>query len=373
MAIRDWFRAGRAPRCQEKELARALGASTARALQYPLSGADSLARGQGYQIYDAMQADAQVRASLNVKKLGVLAAQWELVPDNDSQEACDIAEFIRFNFSYMTGSVISLLWKAMDCFAKGFSVLEQIYELREEQPYQGKFVLKAVKAKDPQLFGFDVDEFLNIKGLNLIVPGEVPTEMPRDKFILYSYNSRYESPWGESDLRSAHQHWFAKTALLKFWSVYLEKYGSPTVMGIYKRGLPPESQDELLEVLEKLQRENALVIPEDVQVQLLQSLQNGGQGYLEAVDYHNKEIARAILGQTLATDEGRRVGSLALGTVHLQVLLLQLQSLRRDLAETVVTEQVIRPLVVMNFGEMAYPHFRFVEQKSKWLEDTAAK
>ena len=80
---------------------------------------------------------------------------------------------------------------------------------------------------------------------------------------------------------------------------------------------------------------------------------------MEAIEFHNREIARSILGQTLTTDEGRRVGSLALGKVHLQVLILQLEAIRRDLADRVMTEQVIRPLIELNFGPENIPRFEF--------------
>lgn len=80
---------------------------------------------------------------------------------------------------------------------------------------------------------------------------------------------------------------------------------------------------------------------------------------MEAVEFHNREMVRSILGQTLTTDEGKRVGSLALGKVHLQVLLLQLEAVRRELADTVMTEQVIRPLVELNFGKAELPRFEF--------------
>ena len=80
---------------------------------------------------------------------------------------------------------------------------------------------------------------------------------------------------------------------------------------------------------------------------------------MEAIDFHNREIARAILGQTLTTDEGRRVGSLAMGKVHLQVLLLQLEAIRRELADVVMNEQIIRPLIELNFGTQELPTFSF--------------
>jgi len=45
----------------------------------------------------------------------------------------------------------------------------------------------------------------------------------------------------------------------------------------------------------------------------------------------------------------------------LQVMLLQMASLRKELADSVVTEQVIRPLVELNFGPGDIPRYRFSE------------
>lgn len=53
------------------------------------------------------------------------------------------------------------------------------------------------------------------------------------------------------------------------------------------------------------------------------------------------------------------MGSLALGKVHLQVLLLQVAAVRAELADRVMTEQVIRPLVELNFGPGQIPRFEF--------------
>ncbi len=80
---------------------------------------------------------------------------------------------------------------------------------------------------------------------------------------------------------------------------------------------------------------------------------------MDALEFHNREMARSILGQTLTTDEGRRVGSLALGKVHLQVLLLQITAIRREIADSLMTEQIIRPLIEMNFGPGPIPRFEF--------------
>jgi phage gp29-like protein len=126
-------------------------------------------------------------------------------------------------------------------------------------------------------------------------------------------------------------------------------------MGRYERGLPLEEQEAMLRALQDIQEHTAVVHPREIEVGLLGGGGEPSQGYMDAIDHHNREMARAIVGQTLTTDEGRRVGSLALGKVHLQVFLLQVNALRRDLADAVLTEQLARPLVEANFGPGLVP------------------
>jgi phage gp29-like protein len=303
-----------------------------------------------------MMLDPLLRSAMTVKRLGALAVPWRIQSANSSADAERRAEFIETMFKNMEGSVNGILYDAMDSLIKGFCVLEKVTEHRN-----GSIVLTAVKPKDPALFGFEVDDYLNITSLTLHVPGETPRELPIEKFIVFSHNRRYGEPHGESDLRAAHRHWAIKRELVKQWAAHLEKYASPTVVGKFRRGLSLEAQNALLDALEKLQRQAAMVHPDDVEVSLLEKRAEWQSAYAEAIDYHNREMARAVLGQTLTTEDSTRVGSLALGKVHLQVLVMQLAGLRKDLAERVMNESIIRPFIQMNFGEGLYPTFVFEE------------
>ncbi len=305
-------------------------------------------------IYEEMMLDPLVKSAMMVKKLGCLAMPWKITAaKNDTGQS----EFIQNMFDDMDGSVNGLLFDALDALSKGFSVLEKIWT----QNRFGQWVLHSAKPKDPALFSFETDRFLNLKSLRLHLAGEEPIVLPKEKFILFAHNQKYGAPEGESDLKSAYKHWKIKRELVNQWSAHLEKFASPTVVGKFKRGMPEESQISLLDSLDKLQRQSAVVHPDDVEVSLLDGARQGQNGYLEAIDYQNREIARSILGQTLTTEDSRRIGSLALGKVHLQVLIMQLAGLRNSLAERVMNEQVIRPLIEINFGAGAYPVFKFDE------------
>lgn len=310
----------------------------------------------GYETYDEMMKDSMVQTVLTLKKLAILAAEHDIVPADSSPEARKRADFAQEAFARMEGSALEIVGQATDAFGKGWSVQELVFEHSG-----GRYWLQAVRPKDPSLFGLKVDPFGKLEGLTLRVPGQSEIALPREKFVVYMHRRTYAQPKGRSDLDAAYRHWVAKQSLLNAWKMHLEKFAMPTVLGKYQRGLSADEQNRILSALQDIQNNTAVVYPSEIEVSLLGGHKEPSTGFQEAIEFHNREIARAVLGQTLTTDEGRRVGSLALGKVHLQILLLQVNSLRREMAESVMTEQVVRPLVELNFGPGHIPRFVFKE------------
>ena len=326
----------------------------------PLSGLapynpDDLITRKGYAVYDRMQTDAQVAACLNVKKFAVLSRGWEVHPLSESAQDIEAADFIRFCLQDMRGSILDALYKALDAVAKGFSVCEINYKVIESGPYRGRIGLASIKAKDPSTLGFELDDYLNVTGLTRLWPSD--GRFSPEKFVVYTHMPRYEDPYGQSDLRAAYMHWWSKDAILGFYNAYLEKYGSPAAKGTYPKGTTKQRQDDLLRVLDKIQQRTAIIIPDDVTVELLEAQRGGEAGYLSALEYHDRQIAKAILGQTLTVDEGVRVGSYAQAKVHMEVMRFHLEKLKRDLEETVAGEQIIRRLIDCNYSHGRCPRF----------------
>jgi len=305
-----------------------------------------------------MQRDAMVQTALTIKKLAVLAAPFRVLPANGSREAARAAEFAQANLEQMEGSVFTLLGNAMEAFASGWSVQECVYRERE-----GRLWLAAVRPKDPSWFGVVTDASGARTALRLHVPGEPERDLPIRKFAVHVHRGSPGRPKGASDLEAAYRHWQSKQALLAAWRLHLERFASPTVLGRFQRGLAPDEVQSMLGALQDLQDRSAILFPSEVEVDTLGGSKESSAGFLDAIEFHNREMARAVLGQTLTTDEGRRVGSLALGKVHLQVLMLQVAALRRELADGLMTEQILRPLTELNFGPGLTPKFVFEEAR----------
>lgn len=332
-----------------EEHAPQLSALQMRALEVP--GVPS--GGLGYHIYDQMQLDSMIQTCLNLKKLGVLAAPWSIQHDG-SAEGKRRSEFVQQQFDLMDGSPHSILYQAMDAFAKGWSVQEILW-----RPVGVQIHLQAVKSKDPSMFGLSLDAYGNLNQLTVQVPGMDRRAVHPAKFVMFAHRASYNMPKGKSDLDPVYLHWKNKQQMMAAWKLHLERYASPTILGKFKRGVTASEQADVLGALRNLHQNTAIVFPEEIQIEPLAGSKESNAAFGDAIDFHNREISRSILGQTLTTDEGRRVGSLALGKVHLQVLLLQLQSLRTQLADLVMTEQIIKPLVQMNFGAGPIPKFVF--------------
>lgn len=332
-----------------------------------LENPDDLVGSKGLAIFSQMELDPQVKACLSIKKASVLARGWEILAvKEDGARGKQVAEFCRLALTGMDGSILSMLNDVSGAVSKGFSLLNLVWKVGTAGPLAGKWVPWVMKPKDPDGFTFEVDDYSNVTA---IVHTGGQRYSPRN-FVIYSYRPAYGNPYGTSDLRACYRNWWSKDFLTRFWNLYLEKFGSPTAVGKFRRGTPRASQDALLDILARIRQQSAIVIPDDQACELLETIRQGDVGYRIAVEFHNREIAKSILGMTLITDDGGQgIGSFALAKVHLDVLRMCLQGYKRDLEETVMVEQVLRPMVAYNFGvDVPVPAFSLGPLEQRELE-----
>lgn len=328
--------------------------------------------GGGYQTYRRMQHDPQVRACLSTKKFAVLSQGWEIHAESEEPEDVAVADFVRDQLDGMKGSILDVLYDVLDALALGMSLAEINYTLIESGEWVGMVGLLSIKSKDPADYQLETDQFLNLTALRG-VQGE---SYDVRKFLIYSYMPAYQNPLGQSDLRAAYQAWRVKHQLLVWWAKYLEKFGMPTVVGSYDatKGYGTDQQRELLGIVAQVHNESAVVLPSDMEMKLLETSRSGGALFEELVAYLDRAIAKSILGQTLTSDSGGGAGgsTFALGSVHQDVLMYYLHKIQRDL-EGAVGEQILKPLVLMNFAAgTACPRFSLGQIDDGRMQTAAA-
>jgi len=327
----------------------------------PVYNPDDLVGKKGLDIYRTMQRrDGQVKAVFMLKKHARLSTPWDIRPeDEDDQDAVDQAEFIKHCFSEMKGNIDSSLLKIWNAMRDGYSVAEINYKILPSGEFKGMIGIDNIKVRKALNYMFKCDEHGNVEEKGLIESGNKP--LPVNKFILFAYNPNdddADSLYGESDFRAAYRYYFSNDIVQRFWNIYLEKYGQPTIIGRYPSGTPKLKQDEYLDILKNIQTNTAIVMPEGLEAELMEATRRGDAGYKEAFNINNTMIARSLLVGTLLMDTGE-TGSWALSKTHFDIFVYILDYLGGETEDTIIREQIIKRLIDFNFPQPKYPYFKF--------------
>lgn len=212
--------------------------------------------------------------------------------------------------------------------------------------------LESIQWHDPCRFTFVADSAGQVAEIEVV---DANLRYPRSRFILYSYQSRYGNPYGESDLIAAYEPYTCKQTIRRMWFVALDRFGTPTPVVTFPRSA---SQDDINKIVGSASRSgtaSALSIPEGWRIDAPLDLGRvePGAAFVTAIRYEDEQIARAIPGQDLTTGGGNGTGSYALGKVSQGVSDDWIQSLRADLAERVLTAQVAKTITLFAVGPNA--------------------
>ncbi len=299
------------------------------------------ARQQGIKIFEDMLYEARVASEMQKRKLAVIGKEWDIIPASDEPQDQEIADFVKKvfeNFSHDRGRQALLAG-----IVTGFKPGEIMWDYSE-----GDIWIKEIKGVSPKRFVFDLEGNLRLLTWKDMIQGE---EIPDRKFIIFTNPSDNGSPYGDGIGRSLYWPiWFKKNGV-KFWAVFLDKFGQPTPWGKYPPGTKEDDQNKLLDSLKAMQTDQAIITPDNMAVELLEAARASSvDSYERWEKFWNDAISFIILGQT-ATTEGTpgKLGS---------------EEARSDVRDDIVkadadllceceNEQLIKWLVDYNFAALA--------------------
>jgi len=250
------------------------------------------AGGKGLKLYDEVDRDPHAGAVLQSRSFSVISKDWEILPGEDTAPAEKITEFVKdalknTNFNQMRQELLQAI-------LYGFYVSEVIWEIKN-----GNILPRRIRAKHPRRFSFTTDRQLRLLTPQNMIEGE---PVPDRKFIRFTYGSS-DNPYGKGlGQKLWWPVWFKKHGI-KFWMVFLEKFGMPTAVGKYPSGTEPDQQSALLDAIDAIQNEAGVKIPDTMAIDLLEATRSGNVTYESLCEYMDKQISKAVLGQT-ATTEG---------------------------------------------------------------------
>jgi len=262
---------------------------------------------KGIELYEDVLTDPQVASTLQTRKLAVVCKEWEVIPASDKLKDRKIAEFVKdvlyacnhdaARRSLLTGIVL------------GYKPAEVMWDISE-----GSVWIKEIIGRPARRFVFDLDRTIRLLTVNNMIEGE---QVPDRKFLVFRNTSDNGSPYGDPLGRSLYwPTWFKKNAI-KFWMIFSDKFGMPTVMGKYPPGTDSSDVQKLLDAAASIQKDTAIAIPDNMMVDLIEASRSGSMNTYESLcNFMNAEIAKTMLGQTLTTEMSSKGGSYAASQTH---------------------------------------------------------
>lgn len=324
---------------------------------------DELVGKKGLTIYRKMAVDEQVKAAIYTKTFAVLSSGWEIqaprLPEEEEEMADELREFVEWDFEEMEGHFDSKLQETLTALIYGYSAGEKIFSLIDYGKFAGKVGLKDLKFRRPESIGFVTDVHGNMLDDGVTQAGK---RLPKAKFLIYSYRKTFSNYYGESDLRAAYRMWWLKDTILKYMSIGLERYGEPIADISHQGTITPAQRTNLENFAKNVQSRSGLVHDSKITLDF-KTPSFRADVFVTAINLYDTLIRVAILMPGLmGMAAEQQVGSLARSGTEFNVFVWIINELRLDL-ETVINEQVIKPLIDLNYEVTGgqYPRFKFRE------------
>jgi SPP1 gp7 family putative phage head morphogenesis protein len=318
---------------------------------------DELVSRKGLDIFDKMEHDDQVKAAYELKKFMILAKGFEIKPASKAKIDVEIADFIDFNFrDGYQGEFTKSLSEVLSALQYGFSVTEKLYKIIEEGDYKGKIGLKTLKTRPPHSFEFHIDDFGNLKYiLQHQMKGD--KKLNPNKFLIYTYRSKFGEFYGISDFRDAYRAWFVKDQVVRYHAVYLERHAIPLVIGTFDRGTSTQEQAKLEKSLSNLQAKTTMIKPTGIEVDFKGAEPGNEKIFEDAIAIYDTQITRAFLLPELLGFTIHKTGSQALGREQFDMFYTYLGSIQKGI-EDLINDSLIKDLVDKNYSNVhRYPTF----------------
>ncbi|HEY2523554.1 MAG TPA: DUF935 domain-containing protein, partial [Candidatus Binataceae bacterium] len=340
--------------------------------------------------------DLHYLAVIGTRKQTVAGAELIVTPASEAAEDKRAADLVR---DFIGGSAFDLesaLYEILDAVGKGFSATEIIWDTSGRE-----WIPRRLVWRDPRWFMFDWisgEELLvrTLRDEGPLAPTDaaanapVPAPAPRPagshfrsrwspngggalearigiqpltaplapfKFIVHVAKAKAGLPVRGGIARAAGWAYLFKNYVLKDWVTFAEVFGQPLRLGKYSPGATEADKQALLGAVANIGTDAAAIIPDSMLIEFVETRGAGGaEVYERFCEYLDKQVSKAVLGQTLTTETPREGGgSRAAAQVHDAVRRDIMESDARRLGAT-LSRDLARPIVDLNLGpQRHYP------------------
>lgn len=270
-----------------------------------------------------------------------LTLQVESVSDEktDLQVADAVRELLRAD------AFSDLVDDLLDALGKGYSACEILWEKDASRWWPSSYVWR-----DPRWFIFsretDIPHIREGASTPTMNPPGKP--LPAFKFIVHYPRLRTGARLRGGIARLASVSYMCKSYTLRDWMAFLETYGHPLRIGRYGSSATKDDLAVLRRAVQSIGIDAAAMLPDSMRIEFEQppNTTGGDKLFQGMADWLDRQISKAVLGQTMTTDSG---SSRAQAEVHDGVRSDILQSDTKRLCAT-LNRDLVRPFVDLHFG-----------------------
>ena len=261
-----------------------------------------------------------------------------------------------------------LLIDLMDALGKGWSAVEIVWDTRyrlDELPGGVGWGPERYEWRDPRFFQWD-----RVTGQHLLLRDESHPngkQLPAFKFLIHRPKLKSGLPVRGGLARLCAFAFMCKSYDLRDWMAFAEVFGMPLRVGKYGNNASEADVSILRSAVATIGTDAAAVIPDTMRIEFEQAVnaQGGAQLFQGLADWLDKQTSKAVLGQTMTTDDG---SSQSQANVHNEVRIDLRDFDAGQLCKT-INKYLVRPFIYLNFGpQRRYPTVKLIEEEAEDLE-----
>jgi len=315
-------------------------------------------KGGNPKLYAQILRDDQVKSTLQQRFSALTSKEWEVVPGG--ADAIDIAaaDFLRAELEDV-GWTRKVGKMAFGIFY-GYAVAEILWQISDN----GLLSFKDIRVRKRHRFKFDVEGNLRL----------ITKDNPQGRLLpdrkMWSFSTGADNddqPYGMGLAHWLYWPCLFKREGIKFWMMFLDKFGSPTPVGKYPANATQAEKEQLLAATQAFQQESGIIIPEGMLIELIEATRGGRVDYAVQYNAMDAAISKVVLSQTMTTDSG---SSLSQSQTH--------EGVRDDVVESDGTEICdsfnrgpVTWITEYNFPAAKIPEVRFITEDAEDLNAVA--
>ncbi|MGR3822087.1 MAG: DUF935 domain-containing protein [Salipiger marinus] len=248
----------------------------------------------------------------------------------------------------------------LDAIGKGYSFTEILWDTS-----MGQWQPARLEYRDPRWFRFARHDLATPR---MIGAGGQEEALPGFKFIFARMRAKSGLALRSGLARIATWGWMFKAYTQRDWAIFTQTYGQPIRIGKYGPEADEKDRETLFRAVANIGGDCAGIIPDSMLIEFIEakSIGSSTDHYERRADWLDRQISKAVLGQTATTDA--ETGGLGSGKEHREVQ-KDIEAADCKALAAILNRDLVRPWMDLEFGpQRAYPRIRIARPEPEDLK-----